>query len=71
MNILKTSGINLFTELKAEEEEWLPSVYVFPNDFETLLINRPVIVFGKPGSGKTALRIAIEKNYNCKIIYLI
>ncbi len=44
-----------FSALRAEDEPWLDQCYVPPIDFDRLLNNRSVIVFGGIGAGKTAL----------------
>jgi len=44
-----------FSALRAEDEPWLDQCYVPPIDFDRLLNNRSVIIFGSIGGGKTAL----------------
>ncbi|MGC9398238.1 MAG: hypothetical protein ACP5HM_03790 [Anaerolineae bacterium] len=44
-----------FNDLRAEAEPWLSACFVPPPGFERILAPRSIIVFGGPGSGKTAL----------------
>lgn len=44
-----------FHDLRAEAEPWLPACFVPPPGFERVIAPRSIIVFGGPGSGKTAL----------------
>ena len=44
-----------FSTQRAEDEPWLARCYVQPADFDRLLNNRSVIIFGSIGAGKTAL----------------
>ncbi len=48
-------GPDAFGGLRAEEEPWLHQCFVPPPEFERIAAPRSVIVFGGPGSGKTAL----------------
>lgn len=41
--------------LRAEDEPWLDACFVPPQDFDLILGARSALVFGEPGSGKTAL----------------
>lgn len=51
----------LFDRLRAEHEaDWLDQVFVEPTDFETVTGMRSTVVFGAGGSGKTALRLALQ-----------
>jgi len=47
--------------LRAEEEPWLETVYVPPAEMDALSGEQSMILFGKPGSGRTALRLAITR----------
>jgi hypothetical protein len=48
-------GLGAFGSLRAEDEPWLHSCFVPPPEFERINSSRSVIVFGGPGTGKTAL----------------
>lgn len=50
-----TVGTNAFGSLRAEDEPWLHNCFVPPPGFERIVAQRSVIVFGDPGSGKTAI----------------
>lgn len=52
---------DLFATPAAEREAWLADVFVRPPASETCLDNKSVIVYGLPGSGKTALRLSIQR----------
>lgn len=47
--------LEAFDSLRAEEEPWLNQVFVPPSNAEQIAGDRSVVVFGHPGSGKTAL----------------
>jgi hypothetical protein len=47
--------------LRAEEEPWLDSVYVPPDAIDMYTGARSMIVFGRNGSGRTALRLEIAR----------
>jgi len=54
-------GLAAFESLRAEDESWLAEyAYVLPAEFELMAGARSIIVYGQPGSGKTALRRALE-----------
>jgi hypothetical protein len=54
-------GLAAFESLHAEQEPWLAEqAYILPPDFELMAGGRSIIVYGQPGSGKTALRTALE-----------
>lgn len=46
--------------LRAEDEPWLSACFVPPPEFERVFKPQSVIVFGDPGSGKTALYRALQ-----------
>ncbi len=48
-------GLAAFDSLRAEDEPWLNRIFVPPPNIEQVAGERSVIVFGRPGSGKTAL----------------
>ena len=51
----------LFDRLRAEHEaDWFDQVFVEPVDCETIVGRRSTVVFGADGSGKTALRMALQ-----------
>jgi hypothetical protein len=52
---------SLFTMLQAENEPWLGDVFVAPPAFERLRENQSSIVYGEPGSGKTAIRLELQR----------
>jgi len=67
-------GPKVFSVLRAEDEPWLESCFVPPPEFERMAGPRSVIVFGEPGSGKTALYRALEsysKGVNGKPLRLV
>lgn len=50
-----------FDRLRAEREvDWLHQVFVAPSVFPKMIGERPVVLFGESGSGKTALRLELE-----------
>jgi hypothetical protein len=53
-----------FTVLKAENEPWLGDVFVSPPAFDRLMENRPTILYGESGSGKSALRLEMKRRLN-------
>lgn len=55
------SVASLFDTPSAEREPWLDSVFVRHAIFEKLLTGESVIVHGAPGTGKTALRVMLQK----------
>lgn len=54
-------GMAVFESLHAEDEPWLEDCYVFPDEFDRMAADRSVVVFGRPGSGRTALCRILEK----------
>jgi hypothetical protein len=57
-------GLVAFDSLRAEDEPWLASCFVPPPDFDLIAGARSVLVFGSPGSGKTALFQALCRHLN-------
>ncbi len=54
--------MELFLTLHAEEEgDWLAECFVPPEDFERIAGERSIVVFGRPGSGKSALCRMVER----------
>jgi len=56
-------GLAAFDSLRAEDEPWLAQCYVPPADFPLIAGWRSVLIFGDAGSGKTALRFALEREW--------
>ena len=54
-------GLAAFNVLRAEDEPWLASCYVPPAEFPLMAGARSALIFGESGSGKTALRYALER----------
>ncbi len=53
-------GLSVFNALRAEDDPWLEACFVSPPLMDDLLDNRSVVVFGRPGYGKTALSYALQ-----------
>ncbi|MEA3340300.1 MAG: winged helix-turn-helix domain-containing protein [Chloroflexota bacterium] len=51
----KSPGLTAFGSLRAEDEHWLSECFAPPPQFERAARQRSTIIFGAPGSGKTAL----------------
>ncbi len=51
----KSLGLSAFGSLRAEDEPWLSACFVPPSEFGRIVGPQSTIVFGDPGSGKTAL----------------
>ncbi|HEX2974320.1 MAG TPA: hypothetical protein VHO68_00145, partial [Bacteroidales bacterium] len=58
---------SLFHTLKAENEPWLSEVFIPLPAFEHLKENHSIILYGEPGSGKTALRVELQKQKDAGI----
>jgi hypothetical protein len=58
---LPSIGLLAFDSLRAEDEPWLNQCYVPPPDFELIAGARSALVFGAPGTGKTALFRALQE----------
>ena len=59
-DIQKHLGLEAFDSLRAEYEPWLEHCYVPTAHFHLMVRWRSALAFGKPGSGKTALRLIME-----------
>jgi DNA-binding winged helix-turn-helix (wHTH) protein len=60
-NFRQPLGLSAFESLRAENEPWLADrAYIPPPDFELMAGGRSIVVYGQPGSGKTALSRALE-----------
>jgi len=55
-----TRTLSAFETLRAEDEPWLAECYVPPPDFSVMASWRSAVIFGEPGTGNTALRLALE-----------
>ncbi len=56
-------GPMAFRFLRAEDEPWLPACFVPPPEFGRIAMPQSCVVFGEPGSGKTAIyRELLERN---------
>jgi hypothetical protein len=51
----QTLGLQALDILRSEEEPWLLDVFEAPSEFDLICGPRSAIVFGEPGSGKTAI----------------
>jgi len=57
-------GVAAFDSLRAEDEPWLPQCYQPPTDFPLMASWRSALIFGEAGSGKTGLRLALERTWS-------
>ncbi|MDY7075961.1 MAG: winged helix-turn-helix domain-containing protein [Chloroflexota bacterium] len=56
-------GLEVFGILQAENEPWLADCFVPPADFDLMGGMQSIVVFGAPGSGKSAVReMLLRKN---------
>ncbi len=53
---LSARGLSAFGSLRAEDEPWLAECFVPPTEFALMAEASSIIVFGPPGSGKSAIR---------------
>jgi DNA-binding winged helix-turn-helix (wHTH) protein len=60
---ISSLGLVAFDSLRAEDEPWLAWCYVPPADFPLMARWRSALIFGAEGSGKTALRLALEREW--------
>lgn len=61
-NKIPDLGLAAFDSLRAEyEQPWLEQCFVPPPEFDLIAGSRSVVVFGGPGSGKTALYQALRR----------
>lgn len=56
-------GLAALDSLRAEDEPWLAQCYTPPTDFPFMAGWRSALIFGDVGSGKTALRLALEREW--------
>ncbi|MEK6750645.1 MAG: hypothetical protein AABZ00_00155 [Chloroflexota bacterium] len=62
MPSIEKLGLSAFSTKKAETEPWLiQRAFVPPPDFEFLKGDHSTVIFGEPGSGKTASCLALEQ----------
>jgi hypothetical protein len=59
-------GLIAFDSLRAEDEPWLDRCYVPPPNFDLIAGARSALVFGAPGSGKTALFRALRARFKAQ-----
>ncbi len=52
---VSSPGPMAFHFLRAEDEPWLPACFVPPPEFDRMAMPQSCVVFGDPGSGKTAI----------------
>lgn len=52
-------GPMVFRFLRAEDEPWLPACFVPPPEFDRMAMPQSCVIFGEPGSGKTAVYRAL------------
>ncbi len=65
-------GLMAFSTKKAETEPWLvKAAFVAPPDFEFLKGDYSTIIYGEPGSGKTAICLALEHYANLRAKRLV
>jgi len=62
---------SLFTTLKAENEPWLGSVFVSLPVFERLKEEHSTILYGGPGSGKTAMLLELRRRQRENIFTVV
>lgn len=55
-------GMEAFDSHRAEDEPWLPAVFEAPPEFDLINSTRSCIVFGDPGSGKSAVYAVLIHN---------
>lgn len=60
---IRPVGLAAFDSLRAEDEPWLAQCYAPPPDFPLMASWRSALIFGDVGSGKTALRLALEREW--------
>ncbi len=63
-DVVVPSGLAAFDALRAEDEPWLAACHVPPAEFSLMAGPRSALIFGESGSGKTALRLALERAWN-------
>jgi len=56
-------GLAVFDSLRAEDEPWLAHCYVPLDDLALMAGWRSALIFGGTGSGKTALRFVLEREW--------
>ena len=56
-------GLAVFDSLQAEQEPWLAQCYVRQAEFPLMAGWRSALIFGDAGSGKTALRLTLERDW--------
>ena len=58
---IRASGFGVFGNLRAEDEPWLADCFIPPVAFKEMGETGSIVVFGPPGSGKSALREMLIK----------
>ncbi len=74
MELSTPIGSQAFELLNAENESWLADCFIPPSEMGALVGDRSVLVFGQPGSGKTALARALRERYaftNDRLTWLV